>query len=306
MQNAKSEAGIGGKVGRVAGVQSAKLALRMGAFYFLANLWNRTMFPQEEKELNSTRDQFHVILHKNEDGSITSLRLQGAFSDALSWFGAQDLIKDVKDVQSGFSTPKEKAVEMAKAPVNKIAQGAQPIWKTLFEAVVKRQTYPDVFNPRPVRDSKAHIARMVSMGSIYDYLAKHPQRPGTWTLKALATYTTDPGEAAYMTAKSVVADKLKEMNVERPGAEPTAKSNALYYWKQSIRFKNPKLEEYWRGKYIELGGKTQYFDTGLRNTSPYNGVSKANRGQFESLLTPAEKDIMQRADDWYRKTYIER
>ena len=226
IQNAKFEGeGAAGRVAGVAGkkilTQSAKLTARMAAFYFAANLWNRSMFPEEDKELNSTRDQFHVILHRNEDGSITSLRLQGAFSDALSWFGAQDLIKDVKDVQGGLATPGEKAIEMGKAPVNKVAQGAWPIYKTLFEALVKKQTYPDIFNPRPIRDSKAHIARMVSLGSVYDYLAKHPQRPGTWSLKALATYTTDPGEAAYMTAKSIVSDKLKEMNVESPGAEPT-------------------------------------------------------------------------------------
>lgn len=302
-QNAPYEGGSRARVAATTGKRTAMLGAKVAAFYTLANLWNKTFFPEEEEELGYARNQMHLILGKGEDGTIRTMRLQGAFSDALDWFGAGDVWQDVEDVAEGRASVKDVAIESGKAPVNRVVNAATPMWKTVAEFAMNRQLYPDAFNPRPIRDRAGHVARTFSMGTIYDYLTSKPQRPGTWNALSLATYATDPGEAAYMTSRQMVSDWLKEHNTESPSLTPTEKSNALYYYKQALKYKNEKLAEHWKEQYLKLGGKSEGLKQSITKSDPLEALPKNKRGAFRESLSPAEKEILEKAREWYRRTY---
>ena len=67
------------------------LGVKMLGFAAAASLYNAMNFPDEEEELSEyERRQMHLILGRRDDGTIMTVRVQGAFSDALSWFDLQD------------------------------------------------------------------------------------------------------------------------------------------------------------------------------------------------------------------------
>ncbi len=302
-QNVKNEPGAAGRGALVIGKKTAVLTAKAAAFYALANIWNNTFFSEEEAELGDTRKQFHIILGRREDGSVITMRLQGAFSDALDWFGAGNVVEDVKQIKEGRASIGDVATEMAKAPVNRVVNAAFPMQKTAAEAVLGRSLYPDVFNPRVIRDRAGHVAKLFSVGTIYNYLTKKPQRPGTWNPLSLVTYSTDAGEAAYYAAKSITSDWIEKNGREQPVALPTLRGNALYYYKQSIKYKDDKLAKYWLDKYMGLGGTTKGMKQSIGSISPYAGIAKKDLATFKRSMSPEEKEIIDKAMEWYERTY---
>ena len=267
------------------------------------SLWNRTMFPDEESELGLSPGQLHVILGRRDDGSILTLRLQGAFSDMLDWAGLSNAPQDVQQIAEGRSSVTDKLVESAKAPINRIVGGSFPIQKTIVESVLGRKTFPDVFKPTQVRDRFGHIARTFSVGTVYDYLTSKPQRSGTWSPLALVTYTTNPGEAAYYASKKIVGDWLRENSQDSPATLANDKSNALYYHKQALKYKDQKLADYWKAKYMALDGTEKGLAQSIKKSAPTAAIPQKNRSAFNASLSPAEQQIIKAAEDWYKKTY---
>ena len=65
--------GVSGRTLGVAGWGAAKLSIRMAAYYTLVNVWNWAFFPDEDDEMRRLgRDQLHLILGRNDDGSVRS------------------------------------------------------------------------------------------------------------------------------------------------------------------------------------------------------------------------------------------
>lgn len=303
----------GGSAGRLAGAagwtlgkKATGLAVKAAAFYGLVNLWNRTMFPDEEKELGDARRQLHLILGRTEDGSIRTMRIQGALSDALSWFGGEDLPSDIEDVTTGRTTVGTKVKEAALATPEKLIQASSPIFKTAIETVLGSSTYPDIQNPRPIRDRAEHVARTFSMDSIYRYLAGKPSRGGWEEISRLVSYTTDPGESAYYTTRGLIRDWLKKEGEEAPPSiVPNEKSNALYYYKQALRFGDEKAAEKYLNQYYELGGTDAGLKRSIELGAPLSTLKKGQRQDFLDSLSPEELEMIDRAEEWYDKTIKE-
>ena len=288
-----------------------KLALKTVALFAMVNLWNMTMFPDEEEELGeSGRRQLHLILGRRDDGSIISIRFQGALSDALSWFAMEDIDSDIKDLYSGKSTWGEKAKDAALAPVQKIVQASRPLVKTAAEATVGLAFYPDFLSPRPVRDKMAHILRTFSMDKIYNLAAGKPMPDGeilgqlAKDLLGVFAYSTDPGVTAYYDTRKQAFDFMeKETGKTRLTVVTTDKSNALYYYKQALRLGDVPAAEKYLKKYVELGGKPKYIKTSIKAAHPFSSIPKRFRRKFIASLTPKEKVRMKMALDYYRKAY---
>src|SRR3990172_11318842 len=84
--------------------KAACLTFKTLMLYMLVNLWNSTFFPEEEREIGmSGRRQLHLILPpgRRSDGTVFTIRLQGALSEDLSWFGLEDFPHDFIDVIIG-------------------------------------------------------------------------------------------------------------------------------------------------------------------------------------------------------------
>lgn len=299
-----------GDVVKVLGAKTAgKAALytaRAAGLYMMLNLWNKTMFPEEERELDiGGRRQLHLILGRREDGTIRTIRMAGALSDALGWFGAEDFPSDVSDVVEGRASVGDKIIEAAKAPVNRIINASSPIKKTVAESLMGATMYPDAFNPRPIRDKVEHIAGLMSAKPIYRYLADRPgpKTDATDKLLSLVTYTTDPGEAAYNVARTIAQEWLEKNARESNPGEPTARQNALYYYKQAVKYKDDRLAQKYWADYVRLGGNTKAAGQSIARAAPAASVPAAYRSAFMQSLTPREREIMSTAEAWYRKTY---
>src|ERR1051325_6321388 len=113
----------------------------MHILFILAGLWNRNRYPEEEKELRREGRKNHLILGRNKDGSIRSIRVEGAFADALEWFGLDDYPADIADLRAGRKTVADEAAEMVKSPIERGVGSLEPFTKTIYELSMGRSTF---------------------------------------------------------------------------------------------------------------------------------------------------------------------
>jgi hypothetical protein len=316
LRNLKHEGGTAGTGTRAAGVlakRGSMFALKASLLYGAISLWNLTMFPDEDDDLGEAkRGQLQLILGRTKDGSIRTLRVEGALSDALSWFGMEDLPGDVKDVYQGQANLTDKGVDMGKALVNRFAQGLRPDAKTMAEVAAGRKFYPDVFSPRPIRDTVEHVLGTVKMQMPYQWMTGKPKKGSTASehlvndLLQMFTYTTEAGVQAYYDTRSQVYDWKDKNGQESGGGQPTSRGNALYYYKQAMKYGDLEAADRYIRKYAELGGTYQGLKQSIRMAHPLSGIKKQDRARFLSELTPAQRDRLNQAIQWYQSTYLGR
>lgn len=313
LKNEFHEAGAAaaGKTGaKVAGVVAAKGAVGLVKKSVLAAIlmalietWNRTMFPEEEAQLTEReRRQLHVVLGTTGDGAVRTLRLQGAFSDALSWFGMEDLGWQIEDLASGEKSVGDVVRDALEAPVSKMANAVRPDIKVAAEVVAGRTAFPDVFRTTPIRDRVEHMLRSVSLDLPYRYMQRIPMR-STSLSDATILYHTNPGEAAYTDAKTLVREFLIAGGKEMPSGDPTERANALYYYRTALRYGDERAEKKWLNRYFELGGTDKGMATSIRNAHPLHGITEATAQEFWSTLSEKDQRKVIQAVGWYRTIY---
>ena len=320
IRNTKHEGQGAKRIGRIVPIAGAKvawkgskLAVKASAIYVLANLWNRAVFPDADDELGEAqRRQLHIILGKREDGSIVSLRFQGAISDALSWTGSEDIHKDIEDLVKGKKGWGEYAKETAAAPAIKVINAVRPDVKSGAEVLAGQSYWPDPFNPRPIYDKLEHVTRLFSLNGAYGWLAGKPKRGDTTgerllnDLMALGFYNSDPGESAYYDIKSKTYDWLRKNRLEKPSHTPSDPGKALYYYKQALKYGDLKAAEKYLNKYLELGGKKTGIDSSMKRVHPLGSLAKKDYRAFLGTLSEGEKERYGLALRWYNNTYLKR
>lgn len=318
LKNAPHEGQAQGRGRRLSAVGAKKTGmfiLKANVLFVLANLWNHLFFPDEEEELGRERRQLHLILGRREDGTIRSLRFEGALSDALEWFNLQDYPSDIADLLANRKDILDQGAEFVKAPVERIVNSWEPFSKTIFETFLKRSTYPTVFEEgasfaartRPVRDRAEHVARTFSLDRLYNRVTGKPRRRTGNMLDdlmgSILLYSTDPGQAAFWQTRDMVSDYLEESGQERADISPTRRSTALYYWKRAIQWGDEAAAERWEAEYRELGGTDQGMNQSMRLGAPLGGIAQSQHGAFYESLSPRERDIVDQAEEWYYAIY---
>ena len=304
-KNVRIEGGKNEQVAGVAAWKFAKFGTKALALYSLVTLWNNTFFSKEEEELGSdARRQLHLILGRGADGHIISVRFQGALSDALDWFGAAGFPEDYRLLVEGKKSWSDLAAQAALAPFQKIIKGARPVEKTLGEALVGKTIFPDITKPRPIRDQWEHLFRAVSLDMPYRYFAGKPTRGAGTDILGVVAYTSDPGESAYYDFGSNARTWLENNNVEVPSITPTRRSNALYYYKQAIKYGDKEAAERYLAEYKKEGGNRKMMMQSVRKMRPITMVPRKYRRKFMDSLSPSDRETMQRANDWWKQTYI--
>jgi N12 class adenine-specific DNA methylase/DNA repair protein RadC len=276
-------------------------------------LFNALVFPDELDDLGpEKRRQMHLILGRREDGSIITLRFQGALSDALSWFAKEDLPSDIKDLMQGKSTIQEQLMDIPKAVLNKTVSGIRPDVKMLFETLTGLSTYPDATSPKPIRDKVENILKTFKLDIFYRKAMGRPGRGRNMAehflsdLLSITTYTTEPGVQAYYDTRKLVF-KWKEKNgTESGGGKPTKKGNAFYYYRQALKYGDLVAAKKYLQKYYDLGGTAKGKRSAIRLAHPLAGIKKTDRYKFKKTLLPAEKKRLEHAIKWYTKTYVEK
>jgi hypothetical protein len=292
-----------GRAGAITASNALKLSAKMMILMGLVSLWNSLFFDDEDKELTEMGNrQLMLIVGRRDDGSIITVRINGAFSDMLSWAGLEDAPRDIKELKEGTSTVGDKVKEAGEAFINKFAQGVMPIEKTAIESIIGYSTYPNILKPRPIRDKGENVARFVSMDKVWRLMTKKPTR-GWDELVHLAAYSNDPGEIAYYTMRQKITEFLDDNEVNRPSITPSDRSNVLFYYKQAIKWGDKKAEEHWLQKYYNMGGTDQGLKSSITKGELISIVPKDLREKWEKSLTPDEKELYDIANKWYDNMY---
>ena len=290
-------------------VFAAKASMLAGAVM----LFNTLMFPDELEDLGpEKRRQMHLILGRREDGSIITLKFQGALSDALSWFAKEDLPSDIKDLMQGKSTIQEQLMDIPKAVLNKTVSSIRPDVKMLFETLTGSSTYPDATSPKPIRDKVENILKTFKLDIFYRKAMGRPGRGKDMAehflsdLLNLITYTTEPGVQAYYDTRKLVFTWKEKNGFESGGGKPTKKGNAFYYYRQALKYGDLVSAKKYLQKYYDLGGTAKGKKSAIRLAHPLAGIKKTDRYEFKKTLLPAEQKRLEHAIKWYIKTYVKK
>lgn len=294
------------KTGGITGLAvGAKTATWLGIRYAMVNgliyAWNNMMFPDEEKELpKEDQAQLHVLLGRDADGNIRSLRLQGALSDFLSWVGYNDVVSLGRDIASG----NVKLKDVAKAPVNRVVSGLTPIFKTPLEMITGNRYFPDVFRPRPIDDRWREFARMFSVENEYDALMGNPSRGYLNTWAGSITYNRNPGEMAYNETRSLIRAFKESKGEESSGFSTSPKAEAAKDYKLAIRYGDADAEKKAKAKMAKLGMGKDEMDKLLLRAAPLTSLPLKERKEFLASLDERDKKQVEKADKWYRETFL--
>lgn len=316
-RNAARE-GRGTRVGALAiggaSVRVAKLAVQVNAFLLLASLYNRWAWPEDDERLRRQMKGGYLILGHDAEGNTITVRAEGAFRDFLEWVGMGDYPNEIEQIAKGEATWRDTLEEAWHAPFNKIAQGWEPISKTIAEAATKRKFYPDVFtaHKRVARDRLQVLAHGFGAGWLYDRLPSVATQPllgrpafpsdPSKGMADLLINRSDPGADAWFYIRERAAKFLDANDRAQGGGAPTRRSTALYYYKRALRLGDEANAQEWLEQYAALGGTGKGLRASLRSQDPLASVPKNLRRAFVASLSPDELELMGDARLWASRT----
>ena len=326
VQNAADSDQLAGAIGRKLGAKTVFTALKVGKYAIKATglwtmlvLWNNLMFPDEEEELSEQeRNTPHIIFGRDKNGEIISFNRLGTLGDFVEWFGLDAAPANVAAYLKNRKTIKEISIEMLQSPVNKFAQGINPIIKAAPEFMDRKSWFPDVFNRYTIRDRGVHLARSLGLENEYKAVTGKPSKKYAETLKNLAIYTTNPGQVAYSKNYTTKNKFLKKKKIV--GYFQTDKGDAIYNYKTAIRYKDAKAAaKYYLDYYIlmkianpELSDKdfeklvAKDMSKALVNMHPMSGLSRKKGVDllYIAQLNFEEKLVLAKAINYYEETLL--
>jgi hypothetical protein len=328
-KNAALDGKAAGQLGKMALAKAPIMALRLGRFavkatamWSMLEAWNHLMYPDLEAKLSDDqKEQPHIILGRDKDGKTIHFNRLGMLGDFIEWFGVDALPGAIHKVASGRKSMKDAAVEMAGAPANTIFQGLSPFYKAPFEMILRKELFPDIFNPKTIRDRGLYFAKQMGLQDEYIALTKIPGEPYKKSFSKAFVYKEDPEEAAYRNVKDMVGDYLSKIGRRGSGeANITPRGNALYYAKLSRKFGDKESEAKFLKEYAQLfigeeGLSGQAPESTLkkmasaiansyRSLSPLFGLPKQYYADFGKTLSPEDRKTLALALKFYNETLI--
>lgn len=299
------------KLAGYTGIHGTRLLGKMAIRVFFASAlliaWNRLARPDDDDELpDDIKNTPHLTLGRDDKGNIIYFSRLGALNDVFDWFGLDQIIPDLKEIINERKTIEEQAMDMAIAPLNKIVNSISPFIKTPIELLSNSSYYPDIRQPSTIRDTNYYIFNSLGLGEEYRRFAGLPTETSykeSW-IKALV-YKSNPEVNAYYKAidlKYQFEEKVLNQQSGRMlgGSE---KSEALYYYKQALKYDDEKAADKYLKKYYELGGTENGLSKSLTSLNPMYGLvdSRGEKEQFREWLTEDENKILDRAMKYYNE-----
>ncbi|MCK5235444.1 MAG: diguanylate cyclase [Deltaproteobacteria bacterium] len=293
--------------------KSGKFLILASALWAMLQAWNLLFFPDEEAELPpDQKHRPHIILGRNDDGTIRVFHRLGAFGDFLGWFGLDAPAHIVNDWFAGRRTAKEIAIDMAKSPVNVVVQGVTPFVKLPAELLTKKSLFPDVFKPVTVRDRGYHVAKSFGVENEYRELAGLPSKGYSESLYNLLYYKTDPLQTAYYAVYEEKNRLLKKLGKEREGSMTSPRGSALYNFKLAVRYKDKKAAKKYLEEYVNLtalsgtsGAKAlNAVTTSLQNMHPLKGLTEKEKQVFLASLDEEGKENLRKAIQFFNEVLL--
>jgi hypothetical protein len=295
-----------GVTGAVLGARTTLwLYIRMMMVYGLITIWNNLMFGDDEEDMDpEQRARLHLNLWKDSDGNLVTLRVQGSLSDAFAWFGFEDALATMYEVERGRASLWDILGAMAKAPVNKLVNGVTPVLKAPIEFVGGFSLFPDVTDPRPVRDNWRQLFRTFSLEHEYDLVTEKPSRGyGRSWMESVAS-SKDPGEVAYNRMKGVAAKWLeREKGQEYRGSFSSPRSDAYYNLRLAMKYRDREAERAARKTLRDLGATQDDIRDSMKRAHPLGAIALKDRAKFLRSLTAGERAVLTQATRWYEQVF---
>lgn len=297
----------GGALAFSAGARTtAALTIRMALLYGLMSVWNNLIMGDEEDELDEfQKAQMHIVLGRNDAGEIITLRTQGAFSDALGWFGLGDMGKAIKNYQLGRGDFLDIVAAPPKAVVNRLATSLSPVINVPIEAATGRKLWPNVFEPRQIPDRWRNFWSTFSLENEYDQFTQSPTRGYGRSWQEAVVYRRDPGEIAYNEARGIAYEWLeRERGQEFAGGFKSPRSDAYRKYRTAMKYGDESAAEQAWSELAKLQTTTGDVDGMLKRAAPLGPLAVKDRQEFVEQLTDEEYTVFQRAQEWYEGTFL--
>ncbi len=314
--------GLTAKVTGKTAVVVGKTAVRLFGLSMALALMNM-LNPNDDELPDDIRNSPHITLWKGADGQIRYFSRLGVMTDIMEWFGLDSLPADLKDLQEGKTNAEQIGMGMLKSPVNVIYSMLTPYIKTPIEIISGQSRYPDAFTPRAIRDGWQYAADTLGVGKEYKYIAGKPVREDYITsLQDAFLYRSDPEESAYYKSLDLKRQFQNQVLGEKSSTSftPTERSNALYYYKLALKYKDEKaakkyFKEYVRlvtedakrdmevtGKPVDISKKiVEGISRSLDTLSPVYGLSENELAAYLNWLQPKDREAVKKGMEYFAK-----
>lgn len=248
--------------------------------------WNKLVMDDEEEKLPpSVRNVPHLTLGKVGD-NIYAFRQLGSFAEILEWFG----LEDYKWTEEDLMAPLDKAWGMV-----------TPFLKLPIELRSKLNFYPSLSKPRAIRDRWQHFFNSFGVDNLYNEITGKPTRGLGEIAKGSIVYNYDYKESAYYEILDIKREYQGKTDNTIYGTD--AKSNALYYMKTAVRYKDEDAALKYLDEYFENGGTVKGIKQSFATLNPmygYTGKDTIEKGKaFIKSLTSDEREKLLIAQDYY-------
>ena len=261
-------------------------SLMVNALALLMVAWNKLVMKDEDEELPpSVRNIPHITLGKIGD-DVYAFRQLGSFSELLEWVGLEDYQWTSEDKTAAI----DKAVGMV-----------TPVVKTPVELLTGLNFYPSITQPRAIRDKVEHLFSTLGVDDVFRVVAGKPTKGIGDIAKGALTYTYDYKESAYYEILDIKREYQGDTDNTIYGQTP--KSNALYYMKTAVRYKDKKAALKYLDEYFENGGTAKGITQSIEMLNPMYGYTSKDtiaKGQeFVKSLSDDEKEKLKVAISYY-------
>jgi hypothetical protein len=299
-------------VGAATAISVGSAAIKMLGLKALLTAFNWGAWDDEEDDVpESVKKDTHVILGRDMFGKIRGFTRLGSADDILEWWGLNGAPYYAREYLNGNISLKKWANESfpevggyiipipgIKPGFNKLVQGLTPIAKIPGELIGGKAWFPDVYNPRKIRDRYEYIAREFGAVPLYRWAIGKPQAPvGVSSVLDMLTYSWDPKQTHY---NSFRYDKVPEYRTDQGmgssgGYSESPAAEALYLIRESMRFGNQKSLIRGLSDYKNAGGTRANLSKMIDRLHPLGALKPKERQEYERTLDRRETRQLQQA-----------
>jgi hypothetical protein len=283
------------------------MALRMTALTAGVFAWNAAMKAaldiDDEEDPNKDADlsKMQIILGRDGDGKVYSIRVAGAMMDALGWFDGDATLRHIKDVTQGMREGKTAAAlrdvaeDVGMAPVNRLASSVNPALKEGAAQATGRDWFPDVRKPRPIGNRLEHAAGAVGLGKVAQ--AATDKIPWWKAATGAVIAEADPRTAATYRIRDQVEGWASRNGVtlRSMGGEPTERSTALRQARAAFARGERERALRWMADYYDMGGKPANLGSSKAGMHPLSALNKSDWARFTASLDTQDRAALARA-----------
>jgi hypothetical protein len=326
--NDKLVGSIGRKILGKVGTKSVMLTMATGRLAVTLMFWttmlgifNNLYYPEEEAALpDDLRETPHVYMGPPGNKEIRYFPRVGILGDLLEWGNLQSAPMKLADLLTGRTTMEDIKKDIGKLTTTegffdatgkmipqlarKISGMIGPQYKVPAELMMMQKVFPDVTNPKPITDWRAHIADQMLPKEVGNLIRERPMAK-TWKsdmVESLYTYKQDLTKMAYNATKARKIQWLNDMGFRGRGYHSSEKATAAYNMSLAFRYGDTAAFQKYYVDYIKLSyGTVKDVKAIMNQLDPLYGMTNQQKLLFVATLDKNELKGLQLA----YKHYIE-